>query len=38
LMIGSGLLVAMIGVGLIGIFIVLQGAATGYGLRCHLFR
>ena len=32
LMIGSGLLVAMIGVGLIGIFIVLQGAATGYAM------
>src|SRR3981189_1162401 len=32
LMIGSGLLVAMIGVGLIGIFIVLQGAATGHAM------
>ena len=32
LMIGSGLLVAMIGVGLIGIFILLQGAATGYAM------
>src|SRR5947207_2656447 len=32
LMIGSGLLVAMIGVGLIGIFVVLQGAATGYAM------
>jgi membrane peptidoglycan carboxypeptidase len=32
LMIGSGLLVGMIGVGLIGIFIVLQGAATGYAM------
>src|SRR5438874_1875385 len=32
LMVGSGLLVAMIGVGLIGIFIVLQGAATGYAM------
>src|SRR2546422_4149105 len=30
LMIGSGVLVAMIGVGLIGIVILLQGAATGY--------
>jgi membrane peptidoglycan carboxypeptidase len=32
LMIGSGLLLAMIGVGLIGIFVVLQGAATGYAM------
>ncbi|HLZ30120.1 MAG TPA: transglycosylase domain-containing protein [Chloroflexota bacterium] len=32
LMIGSGLLVAMIGVGLIGIFVLLQGAATGYAM------
>src|SRR3989442_13505119 len=32
LMIGSGLLVAMIGVGLMGIFILLQGAATGYAM------
>src|SRR6266571_4263521 len=32
LMIGSGVLVAMIGVGLIGIVILLQGAATGYAM------
>ena len=32
LMIGSGLLVAMIGVGFLGIFILLQGAATGYAV------
>jgi membrane peptidoglycan carboxypeptidase len=32
LMIGSGLLVAMIGVGLVGIFVLLQGAATGYAM------
>src|ERR1700730_5253173 len=32
LMIGSSLLVAMIGLGLIGIFILLQGAATGYAM------
>jgi membrane peptidoglycan carboxypeptidase len=32
LLIGSGLLVAMIGVGLIGIFILMQGAATAYAL------
>ncbi len=32
LMVGSGLLVAMIGVGLMGIFILLQGAATGYAM------
>src|SRR2546421_4508878 len=32
LMIGSGLLVALIGVGLIGIFVLLQGAATGYAM------
>jgi membrane peptidoglycan carboxypeptidase len=32
LMIGSGLLVAMIGVGFLGIFILLQGAATGYAM------
>src|SRR5579871_4686387 len=31
-MIGSGLLVAMVGVGLIFIFIALQGAATGYAM------
>src|SRR5438552_8617166 len=35
LMIGSGLLVAMIGVGLMGIFILLQGAATGYRSEEH---
>jgi len=32
LMIGSGLLVALMGVGLMGIFIILQGAATGYAM------
>jgi membrane peptidoglycan carboxypeptidase len=32
LMIGSGLMVALIGVGLLGIFILLQGAATGYAM------
>src|SRR5947209_6255779 len=32
LMIGSGLLVALIGVGLMGIFVLLQGAATGYAM------
>jgi membrane peptidoglycan carboxypeptidase len=32
LMVGSGLLVALIGVGLMGIFILLQGAATGYAM------
>src|ERR1700687_5193211 len=32
LMIGSGLLVAMVGVGFLGIFILLQGAATGYAM------
>jgi membrane peptidoglycan carboxypeptidase len=32
LMIGSGLLVAMIGIGFMGIFILLQGAATGYAM------
>src|ERR687885_444247 len=32
LVIGSGLLVAMIGVGLMGIFVLLQGAATGYAM------
>src|SRR5213592_3789581 len=30
--VGSGLLVAMIGFGLIGIFVLLQGAATGYAM------
>src|SRR5437667_4971174 len=32
LMIGSGLMVAMVGFGLLGIFILLQGAATGYAM------
>ncbi len=32
LIVGSSLLVAMIGFGLIGIFIMLQGAATGYAM------
>src|SRR5712692_7728616 len=32
LMIGSALLVAMIGFGFLGIFILLQGAATGYAM------
>jgi len=32
LMIGSGLLVALMGVGLLGIFVLLQGAATGYAM------
>jgi membrane peptidoglycan carboxypeptidase len=32
LMIGAGLLVAFMGVGLVGIFILLQGAATGYAM------
>jgi membrane peptidoglycan carboxypeptidase len=32
LMIGSGLLVAMVGFGFLGIFILLQGAATGYAM------
>src|ERR671933_443918 len=32
IVIGSGLLVAMIGVGLMGIFVLLQGAATGYAM------
>src|SRR5438309_1554532 len=32
LMIGSGLLVTMVGFGLIGIFVLLQGAATGYAM------
>src|SRR5262249_33144935 len=31
-MVGSGLLLAMIGFGLIGIFVLLQGAATGYAM------
>jgi membrane peptidoglycan carboxypeptidase len=32
LMIGSGLLVAVIGVGLLGVFVLLQGSATGYAM------
>src|SRR5579864_2794635 len=32
LLIGSSLLVALMGVGLLGIFILLQGAATGYAM------
>src|SRR5919202_462741 len=32
IVIGSGLLVAMIGVGLLAIFVVLQGAATAYAM------
>src|SRR5438445_150186 len=32
LMIGSGLLVTMLGFGLIGVFVLLQGAATGYAM------
>ena len=32
LLIGSGLLVALMGIGLIGIFVLLQGAATGYAM------
>jgi membrane peptidoglycan carboxypeptidase len=32
LIVGSGLLVAMIGFGLMGIFIMMQGAATGYAM------
>src|SRR5258707_3192784 len=32
LMVGSGLLVAMMGFGFIGIFVLLQGAATGYAM------
>src|SRR5438309_3638208 len=32
LMIGSGLLVTMVGFGLISIFVLLQGAATGYAM------
>src|SRR5579864_3654886 len=32
LMVGSGLLVAMVGMGLLGIFVLLQGAATGYAM------
>lgn len=32
LLVGSGLLVALMGIGLIGIFVLLQGAATGYAM------
>jgi membrane peptidoglycan carboxypeptidase len=32
LMVGGGLLVAIIGFGLVGVFILLQGAATGYAM------
>src|SRR5579871_6575824 len=32
LMVGSGLLVALIGISLLGIFVLLQGAATGYAM------
>src|SRR5579864_8693941 len=32
MLIGSGLLVAMIGVGLLFIFVLLQGALTGYAM------
>src|SRR6266568_4214827 len=32
LMVGAGLMVAMIGFGFLGIFILLQGAATGYAM------
>jgi membrane peptidoglycan carboxypeptidase len=32
LMIGSGLLLAILGVGLLGIFVLLQAAATGYAM------
>src|SRR4051794_14783613 len=32
LLVGSGLLVALMGMGLLGIFILLQGAATGYAM------
>jgi membrane peptidoglycan carboxypeptidase len=32
LIVASGLLIAMIGIGLIGIFVLLQGAATGYAM------
>src|SRR5438067_2475610 len=32
LLVGSGLLVAVMGIGLLGIFILLQGAATGYAM------
>src|SRR4051794_5733919 len=32
LIVASGMLIAMIGIGLIGIFVLLQGAATGYAM------
>src|SRR5438067_3209947 len=32
MMVGSGLLVALVGFGFLGIFILLQGAATGYAM------
>src|SRR5579864_1087918 len=32
LLVGSGLLVAIVGFGLLGIFVLLQGAATGYAM------
>ncbi|MCA1646964.1 MAG: transglycosylase domain-containing protein [Chloroflexi bacterium] len=32
LMIGSGLLVALVGIGFLGVFILLQAAATGYAM------
>ena len=32
LLVGSGLLVALMGFGLLGIFVLLQGAATGYAM------
>jgi 1A family penicillin-binding protein len=32
LIVGSGLLVSLVGIGLLGIFILMQGAATGYAM------
>lgn len=32
LMIGSALLIGIVGVGLLGLFVLLQGAATGYAM------
>lgn len=32
LLVGSGLLVAVMGIGLLGIFVLMQGAATGYAM------
>src|SRR5579859_6074024 len=32
MMVGSGLLVALVGLGFLGIFLLLQGAATGYAM------